>query len=69
MGYNHLTTAQAEELMGKYRADYFVTRMEHQLDLPIAYHNSLTFSIGRHIEVTMNKLSPTKVSRQLRIAF
>lgn len=40
-GYNHLTTAQAETLMVKYRADYFVTRIEHQLDLPIAYRNSL----------------------------
>lgn len=40
-GYNQLTTAQVEKLMVKYRADYFVTRSVHQLNLPVAYHNSL----------------------------
>jgi hypothetical protein len=37
--YNHLTTVQADALMTKYRAAYFMTRTEHQLDLPIAYHS------------------------------
>jgi hypothetical protein len=40
-GYNQLTTAQVEELIVKYRANYFVTRTGHQLNLPIAYRNSL----------------------------
>lgn len=40
-GYNHLTTAQAKNLMSKYGADYFVTRIDHQLDLPVAYRNAL----------------------------
>lgn len=39
-GYNHLTTTQVDALMTKYRATYFMTRIEHQLDLPSAYHNS-----------------------------
>lgn len=39
-GYNHLTTVQVDGLMTKYRATYFMTRIEHQLDLPMAYHNS-----------------------------
>ena len=36
-GYNRLTTSQAEAIMNKYQADYFVTRTEHRLDLPVAY--------------------------------
>ncbi len=39
-GYNHLTTNQVRTLMGKYQANYFVTRVEHRLDLPVAYQNS-----------------------------
>lgn len=39
-GYNHLTTTQADALMTKYQATYFITGIEHQLDLPRAYHNS-----------------------------
>jgi hypothetical protein len=46
-GYNHLTTAQAEDLMVKYRADYFVTRIKHQLNLPIAYRNSPYILYGK----------------------
>ena len=38
--YNQLTTAQADALMTKYQATYFVTGVEHQLDLPSAYFNS-----------------------------
>jgi hypothetical protein len=38
-GYNNLTTDQAKALMVKYDAKYFVTRIQHQLDLPIAYRN------------------------------
>jgi hypothetical protein len=38
-GYNRLTTAQAAAIMNKYQADYFVTRTEHRLDLPVAYRN------------------------------
>ncbi|BAY79083.1 hypothetical protein NIES25_55650 (plasmid) [Nostoc linckia NIES-25] len=38
-GYNNLTTEQAKALMDKYDASYFVTRIQHQLDLPIAYRN------------------------------
>jgi hypothetical protein len=37
--YYHLTTARAKELMVKYQADYLMTRIEHQLDLPAAYRN------------------------------
>lgn len=40
-GYNNLTTDQAEDLMSKYQADYFVTRTAHNMDLAIAYRNSL----------------------------
>ncbi|HAX76595.1 MAG TPA: hypothetical protein DCY88_12335 [Cyanobacteria bacterium UBA11372] len=39
-GYNHLTTAQADALMTKYRATYFITGIKHKLDLAIAYRNS-----------------------------
>lgn len=39
-GYNHLTTAQADALMAKYQATYFMSRVEHQLELPNIYHNS-----------------------------
>ncbi len=38
-GYNRLTTEQAEALMAKYQASYLVTRIEHRLELPIAYRN------------------------------
>jgi hypothetical protein len=38
-GYNRLTTAQAVAIMNKYQADYFVTGVEHRLDLPVAYRN------------------------------
>ena len=40
-GYFRLTTANAESVMAKYLADYFVTRPNHRLDLPIAHRNSL----------------------------
>ncbi|NET58446.1 MAG: hypothetical protein F6K47_20510 [Symploca sp. SIO2E6] len=40
-GYYSLQTPQVESLMLKYHANYFVTRSEHQLELPIAYQNSL----------------------------
>lgn len=46
-GYNNLTTAQAEELMVKYQANYLVTRIEHHLDLPIAYRNSRYILYGK----------------------
>jgi len=39
-GYDQLSTAQVQALMQKYQADYFVTRQEHQLDLPIAHRNN-----------------------------
>ncbi|MDJ0678045.1 MAG: hypothetical protein QNJ36_22125 [Calothrix sp. MO_167.B42] len=38
-GYNRLTTKQARELMLKYQADYFLTHIEHRLDLPVAFRN------------------------------
>ena len=38
-GYNRLTTVQARKLMNKYQGDYFLTRVEHRLDLPIAFQN------------------------------
>ncbi|MBD2358642.1 hypothetical protein H6G41_29225 [Tolypothrix sp. FACHB-123] len=38
-GYNRLTTAQAKAIMLKYQADYLVTRIQHQLDIPVAYRN------------------------------
>ncbi len=40
-GYYSLQTPQVESLMLKYHANYFVTRTQHQLELPIAYQNSL----------------------------
>jgi len=46
-GYNHLTTAQAEELMVKYGADYLITSIEYPLELPIAYQNSLYILYGK----------------------
>jgi hypothetical protein len=48
-GYNHLTTAQADALMTKYRAAYFMTGVEHQLNLPSLYHNSRYVLYGRKI--------------------
>jgi hypothetical protein len=39
-GYAQLTTEQVQALMQKYQADYFATRRQHRLDLPIAYRNS-----------------------------
>ncbi|MGH2412869.1 MAG: DUF6798 domain-containing protein [Microcystaceae cyanobacterium] len=39
-GYNHLTTAQADALMAKYRATYLITGIEHHLELTLAYRNS-----------------------------
>jgi hypothetical protein len=38
-GYNNLTTDQAKELMIKYQASYLVTRIQHQLNLPVSYRN------------------------------
>jgi hypothetical protein len=38
-GYNRLTTEQAEALMAQYQASYLVTRIEHRLELPVAYRN------------------------------
>ncbi|NEP58235.1 MAG: hypothetical protein F6K31_14630 [Symploca sp. SIO2G7] len=40
-GYYSLQTSQVESLMLKYQANYLVTRTQHQLELPIAYQNSL----------------------------
>jgi hypothetical protein len=42
-----LTTAQAEALMVKYGADYLVTGIGHNLDLAIAYRNSLYILYGK----------------------
>lgn len=39
-GYYSLQTPQVESLMLKYQSNYFVTRTEYQLELPIAYQNS-----------------------------
>ena len=39
-GYAHLGTDQMKNLMGEYQANYFVTRLGQQLDLPIAYQNA-----------------------------
>jgi len=38
-GYNNLTTDQAKALIIKYHASYLVTRIQHQLYLPVAYRN------------------------------
>ena len=38
-GYVHLGTDQVKRLMHQYQANYFVTRLGHQLDLPVAYQN------------------------------
>lgn len=51
-GYNNLTTAEAKNLMHKYRADYFITRIAHKLDLPIAYHNSLYILYTHSTQIT-----------------
>ena len=37
--YLRLTTVQVESLMAKYEADYFLTTVEQNLELPIAYRN------------------------------
>lgn len=39
--YSHLTTAQVEALLTKYRSNYFVTQADHALNLPVAHHNSI----------------------------
>lgn len=36
-GFEQLSTPQAEALMNKYRASYFLTRVRHDLDLEVAY--------------------------------
>ena len=46
-GYHGLTTAQARHVMHKYGADYLVTRLDHQLDLPVAYRNALYVLYGK----------------------
>lgn len=38
-GYNNLTTDRAKALLEKYHASYFVTHIQHRLDLPVAYRN------------------------------
>lgn len=47
-GYEHLTTSQAQALMVKYKADYFVAYIEQHLDLPIAYRNSRYILYGKN---------------------
>ena len=39
-GYAHLTVAQVETLMTKYKANYFLTNVAHHLDLEIAHRQS-----------------------------
>jgi hypothetical protein len=39
--YNSLTTPQAENIAVKYKANYLITGIGHQLNLPIAYQNPL----------------------------
>ncbi|MGL5795603.1 MAG: DUF6798 domain-containing protein, partial [Waterburya sp.] len=36
-GFSNLNTAQVQELMSKYKSDYFLTDDSHHLDLPIVY--------------------------------
>ena len=36
-GYNSLTTSQAKDLMKKYHASYFLTRIKHNLDFEVAH--------------------------------
>jgi len=50
--------------MVKYRADYFDSD-EHQLDLPISYHNSLYVFYRKAHRGHHEQAEPTKVSRQL----
>lgn len=38
-GYDQLTTEQAVALMDKYNANYIVTKLQHQLELPLLYFN------------------------------
>ena len=35
-GFSSLNTSQVQELMNKYQSDYFLTEIDHNLDLPIA---------------------------------
>lgn len=37
--YERLTTDQVKALMVKYKSPYMVTKVQHQLDLPVAYRN------------------------------
>ncbi|GAB4368886.1 MAG: hypothetical protein Kow00121_08340 [Elainellaceae cyanobacterium] len=46
-GYNNLTTDQVRALLDKYQADYFLTRSNHRLDLPIAHRNAAYVLYGR----------------------
>jgi len=39
-GYHDLTTAQAQALMDQYNAAYFMTQIDHQLDLAIAHQTT-----------------------------
>ena len=39
-GYDHLTVAQVENLMTKYKANYFLTNVTHHLELEIAHRQS-----------------------------
>ncbi len=39
-GYNHLTTVQADDVISKYQATYFLAESDQVLDLPVAYRNS-----------------------------
>ncbi len=39
-GYNNLTIKEVKNLMNKYNSNYFLTKNDHKLDLPMAYSNS-----------------------------
>jgi hypothetical protein len=58
-GYVHLSSDEAESLMAKYDASFFLTTSDHPLRLPLAYENP-TFSVYRRAESNPLSLEPQK---------
>jgi hypothetical protein len=46
-GFSHLNTSQVQELMTKYKSNYFLTDRSHHLDLPIVHTQAAYILYGR----------------------
>ncbi len=55
-GYYRLDSNQVSQLIQKYAASYFITRVDHQLTLPIAYRNDRYILYATSSNATLRKL-------------